>query len=57
MPVQNSRKLDQRLTELGVHHRTRIGRRGGHSFGLGTGTDVEGWLEEAVAFWQEQAET
>lgn len=55
VPVQNSCKLDHRLTELGVPHRTRIGRRGGHSFGLGTGTDVEGWLEEAVAFWQAAA--
>ena len=25
-----------------------------HGFGLGTGTAAEGWLEEAVAFWQAQ---
>ncbi len=25
-----------------------------HGFGLGTGTVAEGWLDEAVAFWEEQ---
>ena len=25
-----------------------------HGFGLGTGTDAEGWVVEAEAFWQEQ---
>ena len=24
----------------------------GHGFGLGTGTDAEGWLDHAVRFWQ-----
>lgn len=26
----------------------------GHGFGLGIGTEAEGWLEEAVAFWEAQ---
>ena len=26
----------------------------GHGFGLGTGTVADGWLEDAVNFWQEQ---
>lgn len=26
----------------------------GHGFGLGTGTIAEGWIDEAVAFWQRQ---
>ena len=25
-----------------------------HGFGLGTGTDAEGWLDNAVAFWERQ---
>ena len=25
----------------------------GHGFGLGTGTDAEGWLDEAGSFWEE----
>lgn len=28
----------------------------GHGFGLGTGTVAEGWLDDAAAFWEEQAE-
>lgn len=24
----------------------------GHGFGLGTGTNAEGWLEDAVRFWE-----
>lgn len=26
----------------------------GHGFGLGTGTAAEGWINEAIAFWQRQ---
>lgn len=26
----------------------------GHGFGLGTGTVAEGWINEAIAFWQKQ---
>lgn len=26
----------------------------GHGFGLGTGTAAEGWIDEAIAFWQRQ---
>ena len=26
----------------------------GHGFGPGTGTVAEGWLDQAVAFWEEQ---
>lgn len=26
----------------------------GHGFGLGTGTAAEGWINEAIAFWQKQ---
>lgn len=25
-----------------------------HGFGLGTGAEAEGWLEDAVAFWEAQ---
>ena len=26
----------------------------GHGFGLGTGTDAEGWIDEAISFWEKQ---
>ena len=25
-----------------------------HGFGLGTGTVAEGWIDDAVAFWEDQ---
>ena len=25
-----------------------------HGFGLGTGTVAEGWIDDAIAFWQKQ---
>ncbi|MBR6187604.1 MAG: hypothetical protein IKQ59_01415 [Prevotella sp.] len=28
-----------------------------HGFGLGTGTVAEGWLQDAVHFWQQQSGT
>lgn len=24
----------------------------GHGFGLGIGTDAEGWIEDAIKFWE-----
>ena len=29
-------------------------KNAGHSIGTGRGTDAEGWLTEAAAFWEEQ---
>jgi len=51
VPVSNSKAIDAVLTKLGVPHITKIGTTGGHSFGLGNGLEVQGWLEEAVDFW------
>ncbi|MCH4031242.1 MAG: alpha/beta hydrolase [Lachnospiraceae bacterium] len=51
VPVVNTKALDKKLSELNVPHITRIGRKGGHSFGLGIGLEVEGWLDECVDFW------
>ena len=46
----------QRMAELGIdtefHHYPGLG----HGFGLGTGTAAEGWLDDAVAFWEKQME-
>ncbi len=52
VPAYNSHLIDEHLTKVGVEHMTRIGKTGGHSYGLGYGLEVEGWLDECVAFWQ-----
>lgn len=55
--IANWRTMEVRqnaLAALGIetefHHYPGLG----HGFGLGTGTVAEGWLDEAVAFWQKQ---
>lgn len=42
------------LAARGIETRFHVYRGLEHGFGLGTGTAAEGWLEEAVSFWQRQ---
>ncbi len=44
----------ERMTALGID--TEFHKYPGlsHGFGLGTGTAAEGWIEDAVAFWEKQ---
>ena len=42
----------QAMREAGIDVEYRKYRHAGHGFGLGTGTDAEGWLEHAVRFWK-----
>lgn len=55
--IANWRTMERRLqamSALGIptefHHYPGLR----HGFGLGTGTVAEGWLDQAVAFWEEQ---
>lgn len=55
--IANWRAMERRLQalqDLGIptefHHYPGLP----HGFGLGTGTVAEGWLDEAVAFWEAQ---
>ena len=55
--IANWRTMERRLRalqDLGIptefHHYPGLP----HGFGLGTGTVAEGWLDEAVAFWEAQ---
>lgn len=51
--VEQSVKLHEKLTECGVLNKIWIGQHGGHGYGDGRGTDVEGWIDEAVKFWNQ----
>lgn len=51
VPAASSQILLNRLKELGIPYKTKIGITGGHSFGVGDGTEADGWLQEAVEFW------
>jgi acetyl esterase/lipase len=54
--IANAAVVDRRVENLrkaGVKVEYRRYRNAGHGFGLGTGTDAEGWLDNAVRFWEE----
>jgi acetyl esterase/lipase len=53
--IANVAVVDKRVENLrnaGVEVEYRRYRTAGHGFGLGTGTDAEGWLDHAVRFWE-----
>ena len=45
--------MEEQLKHLNIPLRVRFMEHGGHSFGLGNGTELEGWLADAVSFWEE----
>lgn len=42
------------LQSRGTPAQILVVKRAGHGFGLGTGTDAEGWAQQALNFWQKQ---
>jgi acetyl esterase/lipase len=53
--IANVPTVDRRvraMRDLGIDVEYRKYRSAGHGFGLGIGTDAEGWLEHAVRFWK-----
>lgn len=46
--------LEQALETHEVPHKVTVYNHAPHSIGTGRGTDAEGWLKDAVAFWEEQ---
>lgn len=47
--------MEQALEAAGVRHTARYFHGGAHGLGLAEGYEAEGWLEEAIAFWQDDA--
>lgn len=45
-----------RLQEFGTDTEFHVYPGLGHGFGLGTGTAAEGWLQDAVSFWEKHME-
>ncbi len=50
--VNTVEKRVENLRNAGVDVEYRRYQSAGHGFGLGTGTDAEGWVDLAVKFWQ-----
>ncbi|MDE6132945.1 MAG: esterase [Oscillospiraceae bacterium] len=44
------------MRALGIDTEFHVYSGLGHGFGIGTGTVAEGWLEDAVSFWEKQTE-
>jgi acetyl esterase/lipase len=47
--------MDRRVENMrnaGIEVEYRKYKNAGHGFGLGTGTDAEGWIEHAIQFWE-----
>ena len=52
VPYENSTMLNNALDEKGVRCDLHLYEHGGHGIGLATGTDAEGWIDDAFAFLQ-----
>jgi len=55
--IANVSTVERRVANLkraGVKVEYHRYRNAGHGFGLGTGTDAEGWINLAVRFWENQ---
>lgn len=51
---QNSRMLENALTNAGVRHQAEQYEGIGHGVGLARGTIAEPWFDHAISFWKEQ---
>ena len=49
---QQGPALQQALAANGVSYQEHVYRCAQHGVGIGEGTDAEGWIKEAVAFWE-----
>ena len=55
-PIASPAVMERRVEALrraGIDVEYHKFRHAGHGFGLGTGTDAEGWIEHAIAFWKQ----
>ncbi|GMA08385.1 hypothetical protein GCM10025886_15360 [Tetragenococcus halophilus subsp. flandriensis] len=56
-PIANSEVMEERIENLqenNIPADILVYDSVGHGFGLGSGTEAEGWLDEAISFWEEQ---
>lgn len=53
VPVINSLALIDALKERCMEYHAKIGKTGGHSYGLGNGLEAAGWFDEAMSIFAE----
>lgn len=54
VPIRSMYEMIDSLNRYGVPYKYREVSAGGHGFGMGEFYESKGWLEEAVAFWQDR---
>lgn len=52
----NGLAFAQRAADIGLDFQFRPVHRGGHGMGLARGSEADGWLDEAVSFWEAHME-
>lgn len=53
VPIRNTEMLEEELVKRRIPCRYHVYPGNAHGWGLATGKAAEGWLDEAVAFWEE----
>ncbi len=53
VPVENSHLTESLLRSRGIPVQVHFADKAGHSFGLGSGTDAEGWIKKAIEFYMD----
>jgi len=56
VPPENGELMDAALAAHGIAHKFIQYQTGSHGCGLGRGTEVEPWFDEALSFWKGQQE-
>ena len=53
MPIENTKLLAKALDDHNIPFQYHVYPGNAHGWGLATGKAAEGWLKEAVDFWEE----
>ena len=54
VPPEDQDDLRAALKKAGIAHRFEIAEHGGHGFGLGSDTELAGWVDRALAWMEER---
>lgn len=54
IPVKDPSDMERALDTAAVPHRIECGAFGGHGFGLGSSTALNGWVDRAFLFWEKR---
>lgn len=53
VPIENTQMLVKRLKEENVPCAYEVFQSNAHGWGMGKGTDAEGWVDRAIDFWKD----